>query len=459
MTHFRAALAAVMLAITGCAVGSPDCYERSAIRNELRIVPQLGIGDAPFFRIAPGERFAIFSIGAVDLWNARVAWVEAWTPWRVQTPPHVIVIEAQQDIGMRLFDLRSGSGSEFLGERLPHHDLGPSIVALQRSSSVVLVDTLQAREVQTLPISRRVLSAVRGRSEIYLLVQVDTPADSHSRRFAVLRFDTTSGTMREERAVSLENASLERPPDTHWSEPFLVFDADVGIQVSLAAGCPLCPEGEASPLRWYRRALTDSGPWNVSVIDLDDATTLDRLPRNSVPRRPPSTPLPVREVLERLPSADLGWLKTGRDSPNFTTGDATRDCTWSLVEARRQKCVSTQAREPLALSSGLATCRLRVEAFDPTGPPGGIPITCDDRLLVTAYDLGARDWALVLPDGRFTGTDMAMRYLAFYRRDGSLLNSDEMQQLRLSASEASRRLLSALQRAPRAQRWCPSTVE
>ena len=35
---------------------------------------------------------------------------------------------------------------------------------------------------------------------------------------------------------------------------------------------------------------------------------------------------------------------------------------------------------------------------------------------VTLYSFGTNDWAIVLPDGRYTGSNVVDRYLAFYNR-------------------------------------------
>ena len=48
----------------------------------------------------------------------------------------------------------------------------------------------------------------------------------------------------------------------------------------------------------------------------------------------------------------------------------------------------------------------------------------------TLYSFGTNDWAIVLPDGRYTGSDVVDRYLAFYNRSGVLLNAGEIAALR-----------------------------
>ena len=48
----------------------------------------------------------------------------------------------------------------------------------------------------------------------------------------------------------------------------------------------------------------------------------------------------------------------------------------------------------------------------------------------TLYSFGTNDWAIVLADGRYTGSAVIDRYLAFYNRSGTLLNPAELAALR-----------------------------
>ena len=48
----------------------------------------------------------------------------------------------------------------------------------------------------------------------------------------------------------------------------------------------------------------------------------------------------------------------------------------------------------------------------------------------TLYSFATNDWAIVLPDGRYTGSDVVDRYLAFYNRSGTLLSAAEIAALR-----------------------------
>jgi hypothetical protein len=65
-------------------------------------------------------------------------------------------------------------------------------------------------------------------------------------------------------------------------------------------------------------------------------------------------------------------------------------------------------------------CRLQVE-------PGLAPeLFRDGRKRATLYDLSASAWAIVLPDGRFTGSLDAPSLLAFYGEGGELLASSDV---------------------------------
>ncbi|HET7544397.1 MAG TPA: hypothetical protein VFK05_31215 [Polyangiaceae bacterium] len=47
-----------------------------------------------------------------------------------------------------------------------------------------------------------------------------------------------------------------------------------------------------------------------------------------------------------------------------------------------------------------------------------------------SFGTGTSDWAIVLPDGRYAGSDPVDRYLAFYDRSGTLLNAAQIAALR-----------------------------
>ena len=444
------ALASLLASLLlGCAgtTSTSSCPDLAPAQTEsIRVVPQYGVGDATYFKLTPGNRYAVFSNGAIDLWNSRVAWIRAWSTWRTPTARDVVAIDAPSELGVQLLNLATGTGPEFLGDRLPHHALTPPFVALRRPSEVVLVDTLGAREVLKLPLTRRAISLVEGADRWYVLTEFDTTSSTGEQSFAIVTFDRSSG-------VPIgEMVPLTLPPlDPEFSgmrrsEPFLSFDDARGVQLSVATGCPLCRGSEASPLQWYRRGLSATDRWQVVTVSIDDHDALARLPREFVP--PPNVlpPPEVSAAVERLPSASLGLLE-GSHGVEFTTGDAARSCGWSLSEARRLEC--RPARQILRSKSvHEASCDLRVGADDSDATLGAIVITCDGKRIATAYDLGPETWALVLPDGRFTSSPDAPEYLAFYRSDGSILSVDEMRRQRAAPEELARTLTRALQRQP-----------
>jgi hypothetical protein len=61
-----------------------------------------------------------------------------------------------------------------------------------------------------------------------------------------------------------------------------------------------------------------------------------------------------------------------------------------------------------------------------------VTISRRGQALVTFFDLTPTEWAIVLPDGRFTGTADAASYLAFYNRAGDAWRRDQVDRLRES---------------------------
>lgn len=70
------------------------------------------------------------------------------------------------------------------------------------------------------------------------------------------------------------------------------------------------------------------------------------------------------------------------------------------------------------------SCWLDVE------PGVGAVISRQGQPLATVFDLGASEWAIVLPDGRFQGSADAPTYLAFYGPDARPLGRDQVEALR-----------------------------
>ena len=384
-----------------------------------------------FLGLAPGGRYAVFGFGAIDLWTARVAWIQSWIAWPAATRMHVIAVDSPtEDWGLKLFDLRTGVGPEFAGERVPHYVLAPELVALQRMDAIVLVNTLDAREVLKLPVERPVLSLVAADGSYYALWEWAAEPDADKRSFELLRFDAATGQLLGDEPVALDYGTLSPPLGTRRSQPFLAFDAEHGIQVCVASD-----DGAAgTPLRWYRRALRGSGAWEVSEVGAGDQVTLARLPQAFIPSARRELPPQLAHDLARLSETAIGWTKGPQRGLHFVTGDATRDCAWSLLEGRRVRCDRAGEIAPPDRPARLP-CRLEIDASNSSTVLGALPITCDAKLLATAYDLGADDWALVLPDGRYSGSVRVHDYLAFYRADGSLLNAAEMAALRLTPAE------------------------
>jgi hypothetical protein len=142
-----------------------------------------------------------------------------------------------------------------------------------------------------------------------------------------------------------------------------------------------------------------------------------------------------------MPVAAVGFVKRiGPGADAFVTGDADRDCAWSLHEGARVHCEPSKPSPAAgATPSTLAgPCELAVDSPERAASPGALPIACGSTLIATAYDLSAGEWALMLPDGRFAGSAHATRYLAIYAGDGALLGDETLEKLRTTPSEVAR---------------------
>ncbi|HKP59455.1 MAG TPA: hypothetical protein VJV78_22180 [Polyangiales bacterium] len=408
--------------------------------HAIRVVPQTHVAGSQYLGLAPGGRFALFSIGAIDLWNRKVAWVEKWIPWAVATPPDTIAIDARAVSGLRIFSLLDGRSREIAGERVVHYTLSPEIVPLQRGQDVVLVDAVQGHELMRLRVPGTALSVVAGEGMLNVLVERDTTADSAVRRFSLARFEGSSGALASSRELVLDYAALTPAPSNQYrSSPFLTFDADVGLQFGFVSGCPRCPEADRTPLFWYRQPI--GAGFQASEISGDDPKLASRIPRAFLPSPAKQLPSELRAQLASLPVAAVGFVKRLGSTPDtFITGNSDRDCAWSLLEGARSSCEPPRptpevAAAPLPAANG---CQLAVDPPERPALPGALPITCGSTLVATAYDLSATEWALMLPDGRFAGSAHATKYLAFYATDGSLLRDDEVEKLRTLPAEVAR---------------------
>ncbi|HKP56776.1 MAG TPA: hypothetical protein VJV78_08650 [Polyangiales bacterium] len=410
-----------------------------------RVVPQWPIRKTQFFDLAPGGRFGVFGFGAVDLWNSRVAWIKTWTRWPAATQPNVIAVDAETEPGLTLFNLLDGKGKEFRGGRLPHYALAAYLTPLQRKAAVVLVDTIQAREILTLPTPHPVLSLVSGWGTLYALSELDTAAGSEERKFAVLSYDVASGTPLGAQPISLKYSDLTPPPNPERSQPFLTIDAEQGVQLNVVSGCPRCNDEKQSPLQWYRRNLREPTAWTAREVALEDRDALALVPPAFMPSIPQPLPPQLERDLSRLREAAIGWTKGPQQGTHFITGDAGRDCEWALLQGQRLQCGAAGQAAPPANNRSPSACRLEIDASGTPSVLGALPITCNAELLATAYDLSPDDWALVLPDGHFSGSVHMQDYLAFYRANGSLMNAADMAALRLTPSELARRIARRLQ--------------
>lgn len=218
------------------------------------------------------------------------------------------------------------------------------------------------------------------------------------------------------------------------------------MQFGFVSGCPLCPIAERTPLTWYRQRIGDG--WVTSEVSRDDPKLVERIPRAFLPLSMKQLPDVLRERLSRMRVAAVGFVKrVTYAADTFVAGDAGRDCVWSLREGARSRCESPKARsaadppQPVAANG----CELAIDPPDHETFPGAIPITCGATLIATAYDLSMTEWALMLPDGQFTGSAHATEYLAFYARDGSVVGENEVGSLRTTPAVVAAAIAESLE--------------
>lgn len=410
----------------------------------IRVVPQTHVAASQYLGLAPGGRFALFSVGAIDLLNRKVAWIEKWIPWAVNTAPDTIAIDAREASGLRIFNLVDGRSEQRAGERVVHYTLSPEVVPLQRGEDVLLIDAVQRRELMRLHVAGTALSVIAGGGMLNVLSERETSAESAVRRFSLARFEGSSGTWVDTRDLVLDYAALAPAPSNAFrSTPFLTFDASAGLEFGFVSGCPRCPEAERTPLVWYRQRIGQA--FAASEISADDPNLAPRIPRAFLPLPAKQAPVELQERLATMPVAAIGFVKRiGPTSDSFVTGDSDRDCAWSLRAGARSSCEPTQPAPnadaaPLKAASG---CELAVDSPEHAALPGALPITCGSTLIATAYDLSTTEWALMLPDGRFAGSPHAAKYLALYAADGSLLRDLEVEKLRTPPAEIARVIAS-----------------
>lgn len=448
------AVAASLACGLSCNLGPAPAHPREPGSRVARVVPQSDVAGGQFFRILPGGRFALFSIGAIDLWNLKVAWVERWTPARVATAHETIAIEAQHTLGIRLFNLLDGSSLEFAGREVPHFKVSEELVPLQREHQLTLLDTVQAREIMTLAVPGRALSVISCEGTLVALSESGTTAESPVRTLSIHRFEGASGQLLDRREVEIDYGRLVLPPsEDSRSSPFLTCDRPCdrqsGLRVGFVSGCLACRTAGTSELTWYRRYLDED--WTVSSVSRYDPYLREHGPSGFLPSPPSQLPARLREQLSTMTVASIGSLQRGlRGGDRFITGDAERECVWSLHAGARFGCTrssGTASPEP-AQDPIQAGCELQVGSLDHATFPGAFPITCGATVIATAYDLGLSEWALGLPDGRFAGSAHATKYLAFYRADGSLLEDTEVARLRTTSSEISRAMFDSLGTQP-----------
>ncbi len=283
-------------------------------------------------------RFAVFEDGIVDLKSRRIA-------WRTEPISELIHVETRPDRLVRIrtegeveiFDLIGGHSVVFPGKLASHCDIRRQI-ALRREDSIDLIDTVDERLVASLPVDGQVLSVVATPKEWHMLVSSNEGAS-----LSVRTYSRASRRQTSVRAIHLTGVAAQLgPADERHSGPFLVVSSNTELSVAVVidhgmAGLAV----HTSPVKdlaghggrpWSAAAISPASPPRFELPQ--SGPQLDRQ-RDGYAVAPPE----IVELVSNLPHADYGVghaISTNGDY--IVTGNQTRECVWSLDEARRLSC-------------------------------------------------------------------------------------------------------------------------
>lgn len=391
-------------------------------------MPQIDLTASTYYGIVPGGRYAYFHAGVIDLWSRKVAWVRTSMPNSVLTAPDTVLIPSEQHAGLTLWNLNSGAEKHFAGEVAPHFALGPHHVALQQGHSLLLLNAREGRVDLELPVDAPILSVVQAPGRIIVLIKPsNTPP---STRLLVRTFLNSDGTALGTREIELNLESIAPAGSDVISPAFLDVDARLQPELCVGISCQNCPPWDEAARETFCRSLTGSS-WTKRRPS-EDCKPTPYVPFATYERNRP-TEETVR-ALARMAGASMGWLQSGLSRGTFRTTNGERSCLWSLGAAARVSC--TSASSPQAVDAAAAPGEWLAELNEATHDVrAGIAISRGAALIARAYDFSSADWALVLADGRYTGSRHAWRYLAMYSADGQLLDEDAVRRMSLPGSE------------------------
>jgi hypothetical protein len=455
---------------------TPACFlshkaSTAALRGSVRIVAPAAVAE-PYFGIASGGRFAVFADAIVDLSTARIAWPSSEPVYLAfASRPHTMLRAVSGDAAadkprsIELWNALTGHvESSFIGTPLAHSELD-GMMPLQDQETLVIVDTLAARELFRTPMADEALSAVLRGEELLILSRKRAPA-AHAlaqEQLTLHTFQWPAGVPAAKHTLKLDwRGHQPKPASEHRSPPFLHRDAQGGLGAGRLFRSGAGEGSEKTEL--YRVAIAATGQvqaktWAIAPFVWPEGGTVASLADTGVRSIPTYLPPDnVRDVIARLPRVAIGSLADVQDSRVLTHGEGYL-CVWSLRAARREACLRVKhvaARledggvwlqqengrvGTWSLSQGLAwqgksdaadaasqdSARSSLEcALSARGEARTKAIAVSDaegpRFFL--YDLGPDAWLIALPDGHYVGSQDAEKKLTFYDDKGALLANE-----------------------------------
>jgi hypothetical protein len=450
-------------------------------RGAVRIVAPSAVAE-PYFGTAPGGRFAVFADGIIDLPSARVAWHVAQPVYLAfASRPHTLLrgapsasaasglasshTAADEPKSIELWNALNGRvESTFVGTPLAHGDLD-GLMPLQERETLVIVDTLAARELLRLAMADEALSTVLRGEELLVLSRKRAPAPrALSQEVLTLQiFQWPAGVPAAKHTLKVDwRGHQPKPATEHRSPPFLHRDEQGNLGVGRLFRSNAGQASEKTEL--YRVGIAASGhlqatSWTIIPFAWPEGGRVASL-ADAGARPIPEYPLPdhVRDALGRLPRVAIGSVGDVQGARVLTHGEG-YVCVWSLRAARREACLRVkhvaagledggiwlqqengrvgtwslahglqwQGQEGAADTANRASARTSLDCeLSVRGEPGTSTITVSDaeRPRFFLYDLGPDAWLIALPDGHYVGTPDAEKKLAFYDDKGALLANE-----------------------------------
>jgi hypothetical protein len=183
----------------------------------------------------PSGRFAFFSQVVVDLASDRVAWRHDHTLLPVQTARHRVMRNAEAADGIELWDLLDGSTTLFPGILVGHIGMAERI-AVQRDTSLDIIDSVRGRRVAVLSRENDVLSVVPS-GATWLVLERAFEEDGRVGLQLVSPHPVPEDGMKRQH-LQLPSGEPPLTPDSRHGDAFLAVDGSGALSVNLGRAVP-----------------------------------------------------------------------------------------------------------------------------------------------------------------------------------------------------------------------------